>query len=178
MKLHLYEGGIRVPGILRFPGRVRPGEVSDVPVCSLDLLPTFCALAGIEPPAGRPLDGTSLVALWEGPPLRREQPLFWHYFRSIGPPKAALRDGSWTILGHWDQPQLGPGGSLQPGDMELIRRAELVQFELYDLQADMRQQEDRSASEPQRLRSLSEQLRQRYHQVRDEGYFWTVPPKE
>ena len=47
-KITLFEGGIRVPGILRFPGRIQPGSESDEPVCGLDVLPTLTALAGIE----------------------------------------------------------------------------------------------------------------------------------
>jgi hypothetical protein len=50
MKLHVYDGGIRVPGILRWPARVKAGQTSREPICNLDLLPTFCELAGIKPP--------------------------------------------------------------------------------------------------------------------------------
>jgi arylsulfatase A len=54
-KLHLYEGGIRVPGLLRWPGHTKPGQVSREPFISLDLLPTFCQLAGVPVPALRAL---------------------------------------------------------------------------------------------------------------------------
>ena len=53
MKLHMYEGGIRVPGIVRWPGHITPAQISNQPVVSYDLLPTFCALAGVTPPTDR-----------------------------------------------------------------------------------------------------------------------------
>jgi len=95
MKLHIYDGGIRVPGIIRWPGHTRPGQVVSEPVCSLDLLPTFCAIAGIEPPHDRRLDGANLLPIFDGRPVRRETPLFWFYFLAISKPKAALREGDW-----------------------------------------------------------------------------------
>jgi arylsulfatase A len=175
MKLHCYEGGIRVPGILRYPARVKAGQTVSTPVCSLDLLPTFCELAGIKPPADRALDGTSLVPLLNGDPLDRETPLYWHYHRSIGEPKAAMRVGDYMVLGKWDGPQLGPGGSLRHGDMEIIKSARLVAFELYNLKDDPGQTHDLSAAEPDRLRELSELLVQKYEEVQKEGRTWDVP---
>ncbi len=177
-KLHLYEGGIRVPGILRWPGHVPAGVVSDQVVCGLDVLPTFCQLAGVEVPKDRVLDGTSFVPLLEGKPLERPQPLFWHYHRSIGKPKAALQVGSLVVLGHWSGPQLGPGGGLRPGDMELIKSCRLVAFELYDLQRDLAQRHDLASQRPKLLGKLSAQLVQKYEEVIREGRTWHVPPRK
>jgi arylsulfatase A len=174
MKLHLYEGGIRVPGILRLPGRVRPGQVVAEPVCGLDLLPTFCELAGVKLPE-RKLDGTSFVPLLDGQPLVRTTPLYWHYFRSIGAPKAALRVGDFVVLGKWDGPQLGPGGSVQHGDCNVIKSARLVDFELYDLREDPAQTHDLARKEPAKLQELSEQLVAKYTEVQQEGPVWEVP---
>ena len=174
MKLHLYEGGIRVPGILRFPGRLAAGAESDEAVCGLDVLPTLCELAGVPLPAGRQLDGTSLVPFLEGRPLARQQPLYWHYFRSIGAPKAALRVGDWMILGHWDGPALGPGGSLRAGDMQTIKQARLTEFELYDLRRDPGQQRNLAGVEPERLREYRQLLERKYAEVQREGRSWKV----
>ena len=65
-KLHVTEGGYRVPGILRWPGHVAAGTVLSEPVCSVDLLPTFCAIAGAALPEGKPLDGVDLAPLLAG----------------------------------------------------------------------------------------------------------------
>ena len=175
MKLHLYDGGIRVAGIMRYPGQVRPGQVVSQPVCSLDLLPTFCELAGISTPANRSLDGASFTAMFSGKPVDRKVPLYWHYFRSIGEPKAAMRVGDWMILGMWDGPELGPGGSLHPGDIEIIKSAKLIDFELYNLASDIGQQHELSEKEPERLKELSALLVKKYTEVQQAGREWNVP---
>ncbi|HCK54263.1 MAG TPA: arylsulfatase, partial [Planctomycetaceae bacterium] len=61
----LYEGGIRVPGIIRWPGRIKPGTTSDVPVSGVDVLPTICEVTATPLPGDRHFDGTSVVALFE-----------------------------------------------------------------------------------------------------------------
>ena len=96
-KGHLYEGGIRVPLIVRFPGKVRPGSTVDTPVSSSDLFPTICAAAGLE---ARGVDGVSLWPLLAGGSLRPRQ-LFWHYphySNQGGEPSSAIRDGDWKLI--------------------------------------------------------------------------------
>jgi arylsulfatase A len=175
MKLHLYEGGIRVPGIMRYPRRIKAGQTSAEPICSLDFLPTFCELAGIKLPENRTFDGTNLTPLFDGQPLARTSPLYWHYFRSIGEPKAALRVGDYVVLGKWDGPQLGPGGSVHHGDCDVIKSAKLVGFALFNLKTDPSQQTDLGATEPDRLKELSALLVARYNEVQEEGRTWDVP---
>ncbi|MAG94081.1 MAG: arylsulfatase [Planctomycetaceae bacterium] len=177
MKLHLYEAGFRVPGILRWPARVKPGQIVGEAVCALDFLPTFCELAGAALPKDRVLDGASFLPVLEGSPVVRSTPLYWHYFKSIGKPKAAMRVGDYMILGHWDQQLLSAGSSVRAGDMELIKKAELVDFELYNLRADLAQQRDLKETEPQRFARMKVQLLRKYREVRDAGPNWDVPPK-
>src|SRR5262249_2914525 len=74
----LYEGGVRVPWIATWPGTIRPGT-TDEPINSVDLFPTLLDLAGATLPQSCPLDGTSLLPLLEGIPLRGRNPLFWHF---------------------------------------------------------------------------------------------------
>ena len=90
MKLHIYEGGIRVPGIVRWKGRITPGQTSGQPVGGFDLLPTLCDLAGVKVPATIPLDGCSVEPLLHGQQIERPLPMFWHYYRSMSEPCAAL----------------------------------------------------------------------------------------
>lgn len=103
----LYEGGIRVPGIVRWPGVVRPGFVCREPVSTLDLFPTLCAAAGAALPDTHPLDGTNLRRALEGGAIERARPLYWQYdlarlHRDGGvlttSPQLALRDGRWKLL--------------------------------------------------------------------------------
>jgi len=178
MKLHLYEAGIRVPGILRFPGRTKPGQVVSEPVSALDILPTFCELAGVKTPSDRALDGASFTALFRDEPVKRDTPLYWHYHRSIGEPKAAMRLGDWMILGHWDGPALGPGGSLRPGDMKLIKESKLVDFELFNLKDDLSQERNVANRFPDRLSELRRLLVAKYQEVQKEGPTWQVGPRK
>lgn len=172
MKLHIYDGGIRVPGILRSPSHLQAGQTISEPVCSLDILPTFCELAGIKPPEDRALDGASFTALFKGEPIVRSKPLFWHYYRAFGKTKAALRDGDWMIVGLWDGQPNAPGASLQPGDIDRIKQAKLVSFELYNLREDIGQQHDLSKEQPDRLRSMQAALVAAYTESLADGPTW------
>ena len=96
-----YEGGIRVPCIFYWPGKIGSGEVTDVPAGLVDLLPTICGLAGMNPPEVQ-LDGTDLsdllVGRMEG--IAREQPLFWAL--PLGGPAIAMRDGQYGMVAYRD----------------------------------------------------------------------------
>jgi N-acetylgalactosamine-6-sulfatase len=104
-KRSLYEGGVRVPFLVRWPAAVKPGRVDDASVvCGADLLPTVCKLAGVEVPEGHALDGEDRSAVLVGEPAPRTKPLFWEWrFNVAGPvlnrpPTLAMRDGKWKLL--------------------------------------------------------------------------------
>ncbi|MDA0833926.1 MAG: sulfatase-like hydrolase/transferase [Planctomycetota bacterium] len=144
MKLHMYEGGIRVPGIFRWPGKINAGTETDVPLCTLDLLASCCHLAGIDASAVPVNDGTDIVAaLLEDETFHREQPLYWQYDRAIGTPKVAVREGAWKLLAD----------------------AELNQFELYNLVEDPSEANDVSVDEPDCVLRLANFLRERHAAV-------------
>lgn len=173
MKLWIYEGGIRVPGIAYWPKSIAPGQTVCEPVCSLDLLPTFANLSGGRIDKTKSIDGTDLTdLLTQGASPKRHTPLYWFYYRAYPKPKAALRDGDWMVLGHWDGPDLGPGGSVQKGDTDLIKQHKLVGFELYNIKNDPMQSQDLAGSEPERLDRLARKLREKYTQIQTEGRSW------
>jgi arylsulfatase A-like enzyme len=96
-KGHLYEGGIREPLIVRYPGVVKPGSVIDAPVSSVDFYPTICDAAGVQP---GDIDGVSLIPLLRGG-RRKERALFWHYphySNQGGEPGSAIREGDWKLI--------------------------------------------------------------------------------
>ena len=96
-KGHLYEGGIREPLIVRYPGVVKPGAVIDTPVSSVDFFPSMCDLAGVRP---GDVDGVSLMPLLRGAALK-PRPLFWHYphySNQGGEPGSAIREGDWKLI--------------------------------------------------------------------------------
>src|SRR6185503_13345707 len=108
-KLSLYEGGTRMPFIVRWPGRVPVGKVDDTSViCAIDFFPSFCAIAGVQPPTRVEFDGQDRSAVLLGKSSVRKGPLFWEYGRNetaFAYPKApdrspnvAVRDGKWKLL--------------------------------------------------------------------------------
>lgn len=173
MKLWVYEGGIRVPGIVYWPKGIKPGQTIDEPVCSIDLMPTFSTLAGNSTDSPKSLDGADLTELLKkGTPIQRHTPLFWFYYRAFPKPKAALREGDWIVLGHWDGPDLPPGGSVQKGDVDLIKKHQLVDFELYNLKDDPAQSNNLATNDPERLDSLAKKLVEKFLEIQREGKYW------
>jgi len=171
-KLSLYEGGIRAPGLLRWPGRVVPGRIARTPASLLDLLPTLCEIAGARGP-GKPLDGESLAPLLDGSGWQRRRPLHWHYFNAIDPPRAALREGDWKILGIGESgPARRPGGGFRPQDLPLVKDVPLTRFELYNLREDPREERDLWQAEPERARRMAQRLVELDAEVRREAPAW------
>jgi arylsulfatase A len=104
-KGYAYEGGIRVPMLVRWPGVVPAGSVSKTPVCSIDIFPTILDAAGIAPPADREIDGVSLVEhLRSGgvAALPRDQ-LYWHFphYRHAPGPYSIIRKGDQKLIKFW-----------------------------------------------------------------------------
>ena len=150
MKLWMYEGGIRVPGIIRWPGHTRPGQQCREPVCGLDVLPTLCKIVGIQQPTDRPIDGSSILPIFEGKPIKRKTPLYWQYNRALGWAKIAIRDGDWKLLAD----------------------AELKKFELYNIKNDISEKNNLAQKEPQRLKKMKSDLTRLHAQVKAEGPTW------
>lgn len=139
----IYEGGIRVPFLVRWPGRVPPGTVSRAPASSEDLFPTFLELAGVPreklaETAGQPLDGHSLVPVFtENATPDPERTLFWHYpVYHHGDPASAVRRGSW----------------------KLIRDYSTGRDQLYDLDADLSETTDLAGVFPEVAKELADAL--------------------
>ncbi len=104
-KASLYEGGIRVPFIVRWPGKSPSGKVDDQAVISgVDLLPTFCSLAGIKLSEDLKLDGEDISKAILGQPFERSKPLMWEYRYSPWgrhiqiSPMLAMREGDWKLM--------------------------------------------------------------------------------
>jgi len=101
-KSDLFEGGIRVPCVIRYPGVVAPGTISNIPLHGYDLLPTICSMTGIGLPTDRVLDGMDFSPVIRGGNLVREQPLFWAFeTRPFDDPEGfcyALRQGDWKLI--------------------------------------------------------------------------------
>jgi uncharacterized sulfatase len=95
----VYEGGIREPFIISWPGKIKAGQVSDAIVTSVDFYPTFAALAGISLPDEQHFDGISLLPILEGKTPDAERAIFWHYpVYHHDLPASAVRKGEWKLI--------------------------------------------------------------------------------
>ena len=113
----LYEGGIRLPFMVRWPAKIKAGQVNNETVlCSIDLFPTICALAGVEPRTGEyELDGLDFSKTFLGKQdTKRKSPMFWEFGQHfVGKPlpgnayqtrspNICMRDGDWKLLVNYD----------------------------------------------------------------------------
>jgi len=174
MKLWLYEGGIRVPGIVRWPGVVKPGQTIKEPICSLDLLPTFCNLAGADAPSDRTLDGEDVNALLRGKSFTRNKPLFWHYFRALGGWQAAMRDGDIVVLGRAAEKLDKTSGEMN--EFSEPNTEGLSEFEAYRLSVDVSQKYKLLPAQNRSLHQSIQELSRRYRQVQADGPTWQTEP--
>jgi arylsulfatase A-like enzyme len=143
----LYEGGIRVPFLVRWPGAVRARSICDVPAAHVDVFPTLLDLAGAKAPAAQALDGTSLVRLLEDPAgsLEREG-IFWHF---PGYLESYVRSGGWRTT---------PCGVVRAGDYKLLEFFEDGRVELYNLRDDIGEHQDLASKLPAKAAELRARL--------------------
>lgn len=135
----LYEGGIRVPLIIRAPGLTKPGSVTDVQVISTDFYPTLLELAGLPQRPQQHLDGVSIASVLRDGTAPQRDALFWHYPHYHG--------STWA-----------PGSAMREGDWKLIEFFEENKVELYNLKQDLAEQQDLSAAEPDRTAKMRAKL--------------------
>ena len=159
-KWNLYEAGVRVPWLVRWPGRVPAGAASDVPFIGTDLLPTLAAAAGAPLPADVALDGRNVLPLWRGvapSSADRERDFVWHfpyYHPETGYAKAKPAIGTDDFAVSQTRPQ----SALRSGRWKLIQFHEDDRVELYDLSADSGERHDLAALEPARAGELRTRL--------------------
>lgn len=142
----LFEGGIGVPFIARWPKHIAAGKVDESSLISaVDLLPTFCEIAGAELPAGYKPDGLSQLSVLMGQPkVKREKPLFWKM------------DNHWP--GSEEKPNHWVGYAVVDQKWKLVTDKNLKYFELYDIAADPYEKNDLKADHAEVVASLTKQL--------------------
>ena len=140
----LYEGGVRVPMIVRWPGIVKPGSTCHEPVITLDFYPTFLKIAGVQGDPNYVLDGESLVPLLSGAGRLDRQAIYWHF--------PAYLQGT----GGYDRTT--PAGAIRSGDFKLLEFFEDGRLELYNLADDIGQKTNLAARMPEKTKELHEQL--------------------
>jgi arylsulfatase A-like enzyme len=148
-KGHLYDGGIREPLLIRWPGVTHAGSTIHDPVSSIDFFPTLCEAAGAKFGA---VDGISLRPLLQGSRLA-ERPLFWHYPHYSdqgGKPSGAVRLGDWKLIEFYENGRLELFHIADdPGEARnLVRRESTKAKQLYGLLVDWRHSVNASMPEP------------------------------
>jgi arylsulfatase A-like enzyme len=133
----LYEGGIREPLIVRWPGAVKPGTTSDEVVISVDFFPTILEMAGVAPDPKLVLDGISLVPVLKQAGKLTREAVYWHY-------------------PHYHNTT--PGGIIRAGDWKLIEYFEDNRVELYNLREDLGETKDLAATSPEKAAGLRKKL--------------------
>lgn len=169
----LWEGGIRIPGIMRWPSHTKAGAVSDEPICGVDFLPTVCAAVGVDAPRDRKLDGANILPILEGKAVARTTPLYWHFNQASGDPKVAIRVGDWKLLATLDTPKpKRPVNDITEESEHEFKSANLGTYLLYNLKTDSAETTDLSMHEPERLAELKKLLQNKYLEVRSESPAW------
>jgi len=148
----LYEGGTRVPLIVRWPGKIAPGSECHQPTIHVDFYPTLIEIAGAETPR-HVLDGESLVALLQQParPLQRAA-IYQHFPGYLGAPA-----GMWRTT---------PVTTIQVGDWKLMEFLEDGSLELYNLQEDIGESKNLATAQPDKARELHERMIAWRHEIR------------
>jgi arylsulfatase A-like enzyme len=146
----LYEGGIREPCIVYWPGHTPSGAVCDTPIIGIDFYPTMAAIAGADLPEDQPCDGVNILPLLQGETMPSDRPLYWHFPAYLEGKAPGSRDPRFRTR---------PGGAIRVGDFKLIEYFEDGAIELYDLHEDPGETTNLAEIDPDRADALLEQLR-------------------
>lgn len=143
----LYEGGIRVPFIVRWPGVVKPNTTSDVPLAHVDIYPTFLEIGGGKKPSGQILDGKSFVSVLKRPAAKfSRDPIYWHF---PGYLQSYVHDTGFRTT---------PVGVIHSGDFKLLEFFEDNRIELYNLREDISEKKNLAVAMPKRAKELRKKL--------------------
>lgn len=155
-KWNLYEGGIRVPFITRWPGNIAAGSTSDEPIWSPDLFPTFAELGGAKAATAR--DGVSLAGLLRGAvSLRHSRPMIWHF--PYYHPETRYPERIDAIgVDDGETSKTRPHSAIRVGEWKLLHFYEDNRDELYHLAADLPEARELSADHPAKTRELRKRL--------------------
>ncbi len=170
MKRYPYEGGHRVPGIVRWPSKIPAGSVSDQLVNATDFAPTLCKLAGVDMPADRPIDGTDAFQAFLGNKVERKKPCIWifptHGDTYLRMPQMAMRHDDYTLVGWF------PEKEKDTHLIDWMKASVPEKFSLYNVRTDPEQKNDLSDAEPEKLDALIPEMLELWTEIRNEGPDW------
>ncbi len=176
MKLWTTEAGARVPGIMKWIGKETfNGETNSV-MSSLDYLPTFCELAGAKLPK-HTIDGRSFAKIFESQDgvWERDNALIWAFYNATNTQRVAMRSGDWKIIA-----SLKKDGEILPminnvydGNIDLIKSAELSDFELFCMRTDIGETTCVGAQNQAQFNKMKKQLEKEFRSLLKGSKIWT-----
>ncbi len=134
-----YDGGVREPLLVRWPGKIKPGSTCSVPVTSTDFYPTLLAAAGLPARPRQHVDGVSILPLLQGKAELDREAIYWHY-------------------PHYSNQGNTPSCAMRAGDWKLIEFFETGKIELYNLRDDVGEATDLAGQMPDRVRTMHAKL--------------------
>jgi arylsulfatase A len=146
IKRDLYEGGIRVPFIIKWSGKVNPGSTSNYPLAFWDFLPTVADILGVKAPKG--IDGVSALPVFKGENVERPNALYWEFIAPSNQVRMAVRDGKWKAVVY----------GLENN------------FQLYDLEADPSEKTNLASKYPEKVLELKKKIKE----TRTQSNFWPM----
>ncbi len=166
MKRYPYEGGHRVPGLVRWPGKINPGTLSNELFNGTDFLPVFCRLAGMNVPTDRKIDGVDAFNAFVGKEVKRSEPCLWifpaHEDSWFRMPHMAMQNGDFVLLG-WFPPK-----KEDQGIVPWVKQSVPVRFELFDIKIDPGQKFDLLSSLPDKSKKLSKIMIDQWLDIRQD----------
>lgn len=151
-----HEGGIRVAGLVRWPGQITPGRVSKVPVIGSDIFTTVLGIVGIVTPKDRTIDGADIRPAFKGENVDRNVPLFWRTHIAPAKSRAAMRIGDWKI----------------------VADESLTEFQLYEIQKDWQETKDLATEKSEKLAEMKKKFLEVWKGIEAEGprEWWESEP--
>ncbi|MDN5204284.1 sulfatase [Fulvivirgaceae bacterium BMA10] len=138
-KGYAYEGGIRVPLVIKWPGKIKKGQTLSVPVTSVDFLPSFCAAVGIKIGQAQQIDGKNILPVLKNRQASLDRSLYWHF-------------------PHYRGNDIVPYSIIRDGDWKLIKRYDGKEFELFNLKEDLSEKIDLAGVMPDKVLELNNKL--------------------
>ena len=153
-----HEGGIRVAGLVRWPGQIAPGTVSETPVIGSDIFSTVLGIADIELPKDRTIDGVDIRPAFEGKKVERPVPLFWRTHIAPEKSRAAMRIGDWKIVADETHSE----------------------FQLYEIAKDWKEERDLASEKPEKLAEMKAKFMEVWRAIEEEGpsEWWKNEPEQ
>jgi len=142
-----FEGGVRVPFIVKWPGHIKPGTVSDTPVIGTDIFATVLDIVDIPLPKDRTIDAVSMLPVFEGKTVERKIPMFWRTHVSGADNRVAMRVGDWKIVGN----------------------DTMTKFYLFNVQKDWKEKDDLAEKMPEKLDEMKKTLLKTWGDIVKEG---------